>query len=76
MRDAERIAKQLSGKKEKKPTESTQAPKSYKTVARALSDSLGTEVKIKSSRGNNKIEVAFKDEADLERLFRLIARNS
>lgn len=76
VRDAERIAKQLSGKKEKKPTESTQAPKSYKTVARALSDSLGTEVKIKSSRGNNKIEVAFKDEADLERLFRLIARNS
>lgn len=76
VRDAERIAKQLSGKKEKKQTESTQAPKSYKTVARALSDSLGTEVKIKSSRGNNKIEVTFKDEADLERLFRLIARNS
>lgn len=75
VRDAERIAKQLSGKKEKERKESVQAPKSYKTVARALSDSLGTEVKIRSTKGNNRIEVAFKDEADLERLFRLIAKS-
>lgn len=76
VRDAEKIARQLSGKATKKPTIKVQAPKSYKTVARALSDSLGTEVKIKSAQGRNKIEVAFKDEADLERLFRLIAKNS
>lgn len=76
VRDAEKIARQLSGKATKKPTVKVQAPKSYKTVARALSDSLGTEVKIKSAQGRNKIEVAFKDEADLERLFRLIAKNS
>ena len=75
VRDAERIAKQLSGKQEKQKKENVQAPKSYKTVARALSDSLGTEVKIRSTKGNNRIEVAFKDEADLERLFRLIAKN-
>ena len=73
VRDAERIAKSLSGKKEKTTTVKKQAPKSYKTVARALSDTLETEVKIKSVQGKNKIEVAFKDEADLERLFRKIA---
>lgn len=76
VRDAERIARNLAGKKEKAPAkEKPQAPKSYKTVARALSDTLATDVKIKSSQGKNLIEVTFKDEADLERLFRLISSN-
>lgn len=75
VREAERIAKSLSSKEEKKKgPEKPSVPKSYKTVARALSDSLGTEVKIKSTQGKNRIEVSFKDEADLERLFRLIAQ--
>ena len=74
VRETERIAKLLSGKKDKpSPAKKATSPKSYKTVARALSDSLGTEVKIKSVQGKNKIEVSFKDEADLERLFRIIA---
>ena len=76
VRDAEKIAKQLSGKVETVQKERPKAPKSYKTVARALSDVLGTEVKIRSSKGNNKIELSFKDEADLERLFRIIAKNN
>ena len=74
VRDAERIAKSLSGKTEKKPEEKVQAPKSYRTVARALSDTLGTDVKIKSVKGKNKIEVVFKDEADLERLYRIMSK--
>ena len=74
VRDAEKMARLLSGKKEKTvKSEKKQSPKSYKTVARALSDTLQTEVKIRNSQGKNKIEVSFKDEADLERLFRLIA---
>ena len=75
VRDAERIAKLLSGKQEKKPVERQAAPKSYKTVARALSDSLETEVKIKSFKGSNQIQIVFKDEADLQRLFRIIANS-
>ena len=76
VRDAERIAKTLAGKKEKKaPAEKPQVPKTYKTVARALSDTLSTDVKIRSSQGKNKIEVSFKDEADLERLYRIIAKS-
>ncbi|HAM16240.1 MAG TPA: chromosome partitioning protein ParB [Eggerthellaceae bacterium] len=74
VRDAERIAKQIAGKGQKRDTsEKVQAPKSYKTVARALKDTLETDVKIKSVKGQNKIEISFKDEADLERLYRKIA---
>ena len=76
VRETEAIARLLAGKKEKSETPREQAPKSYKTVARALGDTLGTIVKIKSVKGKNKIEIDFKDETDLERLFRLITANS
>lgn len=77
VREAERIAKKMSEKdkpKKKDEGEKAQAPKSYKTVARALTDTLSTEVKIKSLNGKNKIEISFKDEADLQRLYRAIAQ--
>lgn len=70
VRETEAIARLMAGKKDAKKTEKPQTPKSYKTVARALRDALQTDVRIKSSKGKNKIEIAFKDEADLERLYR------
>ena len=73
VRETESLARLLSGKKEKREAPQQQAPKSYRTVARALGDALGTTVKIKSIKGKNKIEIDFKDEADLERIFRKIA---
>ena len=76
VRETESMARLLSGKKEKSDKPHEQAPKSYKTVARALGDTLGTQVKIKSIKGKNKIEIDFKDEADLERLFRMITTHS
>lgn len=72
VREAENIARLISGKKKKEVESRVAVPKSYKTVARALSDSLDTAVKIKSVKGGNKIEIAFKDEAELQRLFRVI----
>ena len=72
VRETEAIARLLSGKKEQKGEKKAPAPKSYKTVARTLQETLGTNVKVKSSKGKNKIEIEFKDEADLERLFRMI----
>ena len=76
VRDAERIARLLTGtKKKEKSEERTPQPKSYKTVARTLRDTLGTNVKIKTVSGKNKIEIEFKDETDLERLFRIITNN-
>lgn len=73
VRETEAIARLLMPKKEENRQQKPQVPKSYKTVARSLKDTLQTEVKIKSIKGKNKIEISFKDEADLERLFRLIA---
>ena len=73
VRETEAIARLMSHKKEEKKVERPAQPKSYKTVARSLRDALKTDVRVKSVKGKNKIEISFKDEADLERLFRIIA---
>ena len=73
VRETEAIARLMSGKQENKAAPRPQTPKSYKTVARSLRDVLQTDVRIKSVKGKSKIEINFKDEADLERLFRIIA---
>lgn len=75
VREAENMARLLSGKKTEKTQQRPPQPKSYKTVARTLRDTLKTDVKIKSAGGKNKIEIEFKDETDLERLFRMITNN-
>ncbi len=73
VREAEAIARLLAGKpktpaQEKKPP----LPKSFKVAAKNLSESLDTKVRIKNVNGKNKIEIEFKDEEDLQRLFDLI----
>ena len=76
VREAENMARLLSGAKKKDAsTTRVPQPKSYKTVARTLRDTLKTDVKIRTVAGKNKIEIEFKDETDLERLFRLITNN-
>ena len=70
VREAETIARLLSGKKEDGEGSTRQPlPATYKTVAKALRDVLRTNVRVKSSKGKNKIEIEFKDEEELERLF-------
>lgn len=71
VRETEALARLMSNKPEKKEAREP-LPAVYKSVARALKTSLGTPVKIKSSKGKNRIEIEFKDERDLERLFDLI----
>lgn len=70
VREAETIARLLSGKPgDGEATPRQPLPATYKTVAKALRDVLRTNVRVKSSKGKNKIEIEFKDEEDLERLF-------
>ncbi len=69
VREAENLARLLSGKKES----STAAPRPatppvFKSVAKTLRETLKTNVRVKSSKGKNKIEIEFKDEEDLQRL--------
>lgn len=72
VRETEALARLMAGKKEKKKVARPSTPKSYKTVARSLSEALDTEVRVRSTKDKNKIEIEFKDEADLERLYRML----
>lgn len=69
VRETESLARLMSikpgeGNRTKEPL-----PQTYKTVAKALKDVLKTPVKVRSSNGKNKLEIEFKDEGDLRRLF-------
>lgn len=69
VRETEAIARLLSGKTDGAPAPRTPTPRSFKTVARALRNALNTNVRVKTVKGKNKIEIEFKDEEDLRRLF-------
>ena len=76
VREAEALARLFSGKKNENAKPKAPVPKEYKKVARTLKDVLDTPVKVKSVNGKNKIEIEFKDEEDLERLFKgILASN-
>lgn len=73
VREAESIARLMVGRENAatKPPKPP-APKAYKTTARSLGEKLHTKVKIRSVNGKNKIEIEFKDEDDLQRLFEIM----
>ena len=76
VREAEALARLFSGKKNENAKPKAPMPKEYRKVARTLKDVLDTPVKVKSVNGKNKIEIDFKDEEDLERLFKgILASN-
>lgn len=69
VREAEALARLMAGKPTKHLTTREATPASYKAVAKQLRDVLHRNVRVKSSKGKNKIEIEFKDERDLEKLF-------
>ena len=76
VREAEALARLFSGQKNENAKPKAPMPKEYRKVARTLKDVLDTPVKVKSVNGKNKIEIEFKDEEDLERLFKgILASN-
>ena len=76
VREAEALARLFSGKKNENAKPKVPMPKEYRKVARTLKDVLDTPVKVNSVNGKNKIEIEFKDEEDLERLFKgILASN-
>ena len=72
VRDAENIARLVASGSTERATRAP-LPRSYKLVAKQLRRELDTQVRIKSSRGKNRIEIEFKDEDDLQRIFNLIS---
>lgn len=51
-------------------------PQSYKKAARALRQVFNTNVKVKSSRGKNKIEIEFKDEEELSQILSVVMNSA
>lgn len=79
VRETEAIARLLSGRAQAKETGKNKrvpAPASFKKAARGLTRFLSVPVRVKTVQGKNKIEIQFKDEAELERILSLIAENS
>lgn len=70
VRETEAIARLMAGKKDSAtPSNRVSTPSSYKKVAKTLREVLNTNVRVKTVQGKNKIEIEFKDEDDLQRLF-------
>lgn len=76
VRETEALARLMSGKKESSTATRVPVPKSFKRVARSLRNSLHTNVRVKTVKGKNKIEIEFKDEEDLERLFKELSNQN
>ena len=72
VREAERMAMLLaSGNQERAKRPAT--PRSFKLVAKELRKKFDTNVRVKTAGGKNKIEIEFKDEDDLQRIYELMS---
>lgn len=75
VRATENLAPLFSvGEEPKKPKAVT--PQSYKKAARTLRQVFNTNVKVKSSRGKNKIEIEFKDEEELSQILSVVINSA
>jgi len=71
VREAENLARLFAaGQTERPPRPVT--PKSFKQVARSLRRLFGTNVRVKQGKDKNKIEIEFRDEDELQRIFALM----
>lgn len=71
VREAENLARLIAaGQSEREPRPPT--PKAFKTVARSLRRMLGTNVRVRQSKDKGKIEIEFRGEEDLERIYRAL----
>ncbi len=73
VREAESFARLLSLNTTSLPKNNVVKPAVYKAVVADLKKTLSTNVKIKTSGGKNRIEIQFKDEDDLNRIYELLA---
>lgn len=71
VREAEALARLLSGKKSETQTK-VPLPASYKKAAQELKKTLQRNVKVKTSGGKNRLEIEFADEEDLKKLIQLL----
>ena len=71
VREAESIARLYAAGNMERPVKPA-PPRSYKVVAKELKSRFKTPVKVKTTGGKNRIEIEFKDEEDLQRIYQII----
>lgn len=72
VREAENLARlYAAGQTERAPRPAT--PKAFKQVARSLRRLLGTNVRVKQGKDKAKIEIEFRGEEELQRIFALLS---
>lgn len=78
VREAESIARLIAGREKQKnnPVKKPPKPRFFRRAAKDLSESFDTKVQVRSVNGKNKIEIEFKDEEDLHRLYDLMKHSA
>lgn len=78
VREAESLARLIAGREKQKnnPVKKPPKPRFFRRAARDLSESFDTKVQVRSVNGKNKIEIEFKDEEDLHRLYDLMKHSA
>ncbi len=78
VREAESLARLIAGREKQKnnPVKKPPKPRFFRRAAKDLSESCDTKVQVRSVNGKNKIEIEFKDEEDLHRLYDLMKHSA
>ena len=78
VREAESLARLVAGREKQKnnPVNKPPKPRFFRRAAKDLSESFDTKVQVRSVNGKNKIEIEFKDEEDLHRLYDLMKHSA
>lgn len=78
VREAESLARLIAGREKQKnnPVKKPPKPRFFRRAAKDLSESFDTKVQVRSVNGKNKIEIEFKDEEDLHRLYNLMKHSA
>jgi len=78
VREAESLARLIAGREKQKNNSVKKPPKPrfFRRAAKDLSESFDTKVQVRSVNGKNKIEIEFKDEEDLHRLYDLMKHSA
>lgn len=78
VRETESIARLIAGREKQKnnPVKKPPKPRFFRRAAKDLSESFDTKVQVRSVNGKNRIEIEFKDEEDLHRLYNLMKHSA
>ena len=78
VREAESLARLIAGREKQKnnPVKKPPKPRFFRRAAKDLSESFDTKDQVRSVNGKNKIEIEFKDEEDLHRLYDLMKHSA